>query len=704
MGKLISMEGQLSIKRHAHEPLPAQARWCRVSTTIPTDGLGVIKAGLVLGYQAERAEATGEPEAVVSSLDMYIQAKRLILPRLQDVEPEQQVELSQKLALWSRCITHLKAERPGFVERANAIYTGSCLAVFESAEDRSAPAVSAVLPQDSTSPTGRRGPKMALTRGEPVDSWPIRQVELSSTFVRTQPGCFRQLELINAETGARVRVGTETKEGYALWLAAFQKDCKGRLDHETQQADFSIAGVTDPAGDAPDYTSLNARTADHTWLAHPRRGSLSLELEASTPKPRERRLSTDEEYLQELKDTFNPAGPDRQRARTQGPIRTQSISGSVSNSPPAAVHSDDTIVMDFGSHSLKAGRARDEFPVHIVRSLHPETGEPLVGELSGQELGESWKVDWDGVESLWHRLFDKQMRIDPACHDFIVTEPPDATVNGKRELAERLLEDFGVPRLVMRHQAEMGLLSHGRTTGLAVSCGDRLGIIPYVEGYVLREYSFEADFGGRDVTREWQRVASERYPLHDDRYVLILRKWKEAHSFCRARETAGDDGKVVPPPVVGGFAASLETGLQVEFRDEAWRACEALFTAPLFRSFDVVGLQGAIHHVINQCPIDQRARLYSGIELMGGTTRFDGLVERLEAELCAKIEAEGNVARVRISAKRNRQYAPWMGGAGLAELAANGGHDLGWLTLEEVEEEGYDRLLGSDESDEEEER
>ena len=387
VGKLCSMEGLLSIKRHAHEPLPAQARWCRVSTTIPEDTLSIIMAGLVLGDQAERAEATGEPEVVANSLESYIEAKRLILPRLQDVEPEQQVELSQKLALWSRCIKRLKAERPGFIERANPLYTGSCLAVFESTEDRSAPAVSAVMPQDSTSPTGRRGPKMALTRGEPIDSWPIRQVELASTFVRTQPGCFRQLELINAETGARVRVGMETKEGYALWLAAFQKDCKGRLDYETQQADFSIAGVTETAaGDQPDYMSLNARTPDHTWLAHPRRGSLSLELEASTPKPRERRLSTDEEYLQELKDTFNPDVPNRQRARTQGPIRTQSISGSVSNSPPAAVHSDDTIVMDFGSHSLKAGRARDEFPVHIVRSVHPETGEPLVGELSGQEL------------------------------------------------------------------------------------------------------------------------------------------------------------------------------------------------------------------------------------------------------------------------------------------------------------------------------
>ena len=84
----------------------------------------------------------------------------------------------------------------------------------------------------------------------------------------------------------------------------------------------------------------------------------------------------------------------------------------------------------------------------------------------------------------------------------------------------------------------------------------------------------------------------------------------------------------------------FDNGREFEFIDEPWRACEALFTAPLFRSLDVVGLQGAIYHVIKSCPIDQRARLYSGIELMGGSTCFDGLAQRLEAELRAKMTSK----------------------------------------------------------------
>ena len=167
---------------------------------------------------------------------------------------------------------------------------------------------------------------------------------------------------------------------------------------------------------------------------------------------RQRRLSTDDEYLQKLQDSSDiDDGYGTAAARRRGQpggvraLRTQSISGSVLNTPyTAPVHSDDIIVMDFGSHSLKAGRARDEFPVHVLRSLHPQTREPLVGAggsglsasaaaLSGgggEELGESWKVDWGGVDELWRTLFEKHLRIDPACHDFIVTEPPDAHVNG----------------------------------------------------------------------------------------------------------------------------------------------------------------------------------------------------------------------------------------------------------------------------------
>jgi actin-related protein len=43
--------------------------------------------------------------------------------------------------------------------------------------------------------------------------------------------------------------------------------------------------------------------------------------------------------------------------------------------------------------------------------------------------------------------------------------------------------------------------------------------------------------------------------------------------------------------------------------------------------------------------------------------------------------------------QRNRQYAAWMGGSMLAADAAEG-VEVSWLEMADVEEEGYDRLLG----------
>ena len=490
VGKLCSMEGILTVQRTAHAPLPPQPRWCRIEF-FPADLVGVIKRAIALGDEAERVEAEARESDFAGSLsralDLYSHAKALVMPHAQlsqDVSPEQQVELSQRLHLWSRAIRRLTPKHPLHVERSaqHMRCTGPCLSCYETVEDRTVPAVSAVLPQDATSPAGRLGPRMALSRGEPVEDWPIARLPLTHCYVRTQPGCFRRLELIDAAPfaectelthtegcgdGRRMKFGAETAQAFALWLGALQVLCKGPLDHDTRQRDFGVAGADVAGGTALAdslYTHLNARTPDHTWLAHPRRGSISVEIEAAAAvsslspstsavaRVRQRRLSTDDEYLQKLQDSSDiDDGYGTAAARRRGQpggvraLRTQSISGSVLNTPyTAPVHSDDIIVMDFGSHSLKAGRARDEFPVHVLRSLHPQTREPLVGAggsglsasaaaLSGgggEELGESWKVDWGGVDELWRTLFEKHLRIDPACHDFIVTEPPDAHVNG----------------------------------------------------------------------------------------------------------------------------------------------------------------------------------------------------------------------------------------------------------------------------------
>ena len=59
----------------------------------------------------------------------------------------------------------------------------------------------------------------------------------------------------------------------------------------------------------------------------------------------------------------------------------------------------------------------------------------------------------------------------------------------------------------MQSQAELGMRACGRSTGVAVCLGERLVVLPFIDGYVLHEFAFEADFGGGDLTREMHRLA-----------------------------------------------------------------------------------------------------------------------------------------------------------------------------------------------------
>ena len=81
---------------------------------------------------------------------------------------------------------------------------------------------------------------------------------------------------------------------------------------------------------------------------------------------------------------------------------------------------------------------------------------------------------------------------------------------------------------------------------------------------------------------------------------------------------------------------------------------------------------------------------------MGYSSTFNGLRERMGHELQSLLAAEGNrsAERVRVSARRNRQWSSWMGGALLAEDDEAGllGVSVEWVDRQRVEEEGYERI------------
>lgn len=73
---------------------------------------------------------------------------------------------------------------------------------------------------------------------------------------------------------------------------------------------------------------------------------------------------------------------------------------------------DCSIILDSGSHLVRAGLSTDAAPRHVVRtSAYFGTGN---GPDSWDKHG-AYNTDWDAVAELWDDLFTRQMRVDTSC-------------------------------------------------------------------------------------------------------------------------------------------------------------------------------------------------------------------------------------------------------------------------------------------------
>jgi actin-related protein 3 len=80
--------------------------------------------------------------------------------------------------------------------------------------------------------------------------------------------------------------------------------------------------------------------------------------------------------------------------------------------------------------------------------------------------------------------------------------------------------------------------------------------------------------------------------------------------------------------------------------------------------------------MIQFCPIDTRRNLYKNIVLSGGSTLFDGLCERIQSSLQARVdkrlkrfESEGKKPtpiEVNVDLNSFKRYSVWQGGSILA--------------------------------------
>ncbi|KAK8896882.1 hypothetical protein M9Y10_014808 [Tritrichomonas musculus] len=343
-----------------------------------------------------------------------------------------------------------------------------------------------------------------------------------------------------------------------------------------------------------------------------------------------------------------------------------------------------TVIIDNGSGTIKAGYAGDEAP----RSVFPTfIGRPRcdVYEFTNKNekvyVGDEAMVNscicnlkypvergivvnWDDMEKVWNYTFDKELHINPAEHPLFIIEAPRNPKANSEKLIQIAFETFNVPSFYLSSDDPLSIYSSVRTTGVTCDIGYGVTKINSVyEGKSLLKEIVRYNFGAQDVMKMLGSNLEERgyyFTTSEEKEILrdIIEKVcyvpLDYESELRKAKTSSECDR----------SFFLPDCNVIDLNEERFRCTELLFR-PELDGFEIDGISKSIHKVIKEADIDVRKELYANIVISGGISMLDGLPERVEKEIN---EMAPPKTVVKVIAPKERKYAEWIGASILASL------------------------------------
>lgn len=300
------------------------------------------------------------------------------------------------------------------------------------------------------------------------------------------------------------------------------------------------------------------------------------------------------------------------------------------------------------------------------------------GEVSPSTNDDGQKTCWMAIEKIWAHCFKNVLRVDPSTVSVVVTVPPICSTDYRSQIASRLFKSFKVMSVCLVNSAVMCLFATGRTTGIVLETGEGVSFaVPIVEGFSLKHAIFRSDLAGRDVTRYFMRLLSEKGINFGEQLVDVVRDMKER--LCVVRGTPPEH-KIKPEFQIAltslGQTKEEEDNLVYELPDGKvirvdevvrYHIPEILFNPSLLPGAapDLRSLPRLLVDSMAMCDEVLAKDLAKNIILAGGNTVLRGFSDRVRKEL-QLLHKEPEY--INVVADSQRKNAAWIGASMFASL------------------------------------
>ncbi|KAJ2818726.1 hypothetical protein IWW50_005715 [Coemansia erecta] len=426
------------------------------------------------------------------------------------------------------------------------------------------------------------------------------------------------------------------------------------------------------------------------------------------------------------------------RQSVLGSLRRPLSTAGPSLAPPLlySASAEEKVVLDIGTHTMRAGFSGDTSPLHTCALAGSYAGRGAMGRLlaaspAGLDVAVS-QMDDATLDALLlaqlRRVFGEHLLVDPRARKVVVCEGPLLPVRVKRAVARVLLGSLRVPLLTLMPAPVTALMTCGLAYGLVVDCGHRgCTAVPVYDGRPMHALLARSAMGGRALAENVRGLVAQHgrfraFGADEGGAVDGAAVDSRVCEFITHKLLYAGDSDVVYAGDSGVGAADVRDGLSVghvggdmarrfggssagevrvavaggELLVPAWvraRAHEVLLHGDAQN--DRPGLVDALVKCIAQVPVDLRRLLASHVLVVGGVADMPGfrasllraLRERLRRDsrwralaACVRLAGENepgqgpDVALASGSVFRASERA-WIG-ASLAVAAKIGGVDI----------------------------